>query len=212
MKHILDDLMYRYPALAPIRDSIHSAINEMLDCFLTGHKILICGNGGSASDAQHIVGELMKSFVLKRPVPRKMKKAFYDYGDIGQHLYHTLQDAYPIISLVGETSLCSAIGNDMGNELIFAQQVLGYGRERDILIAISTSGNSANVLNACHVAKIKGMTVIGLLNHNGGMIANVCDVAINAPATTTHLVQELHLPIYHAMCACVELKIIEDYL
>lgn len=166
---------------------------------------MTCGNGGSAADALHIVGELMKGFVLPREVDadfiRRAEEIFP--ADVG-YFKANLQGALPAISLVGETALNTAFANDKAADLIFAQQVYGLGRRGDVLLAISTSGNSENIVYAVEVAKILGVTTIALTGRRGGKLKHISDVAICAPADSAHTIQELHLPIYHAICLAAE--------
>jgi D-sedoheptulose 7-phosphate isomerase len=167
--------------------------------------ILACGNGGSAADAGHFVGELMKTFKLERPLPEELKsKLVKDFKSEGEYLAGKLQRPLPAISLVSQTSLITAIGNDVSSDLIFAQQVIGYGKKGDILLAISTSGNSKNILYAIYTANTTGMKVVGLTGRNGGKMKKYCDIAICVPADETPRIQELHLPVYHTLCAMLE--------
>ncbi len=204
-KHI-DELMARYPALVPCNADIFAAAEALIACFQRGNKLLVCGNGGSAADAQHIVGELMKGFVL----PRKLDGALASKlqaacpPEAADTLIRHLQCALPAISLVGETALTTAYANDAKPELCFAQQVLGYGCPGDLLLCISTSGHSANVLYAAQVAHAKGLTVIGLTGGDGGKLAEVADICMVVPARETYQVQEYHLPVYHVLCMAVE--------
>lgn len=202
---ILDELIQRYPELQICKANILTAFNIMKQCYKCGGKVLICGNGGSASDAEHIVGELMKGFMLKRELGvehrEKIQKAFPEEGE---YLAAHLQGALPAISLVSHTSLGYAFINDVASDMVFAQQVYGYGRTGDILIGLSTSGNSKNVVNAIKVAKAFGICTIGLTGADGGKIGELCDVTINVPEKETYKVQEMHLPVYHALCAMIE--------
>ena len=166
---------------------------------------MICGKGGSASESLHIVGELMKSFVL----PRKLENKYIDkikniFPQEAEYFISNLQSSLPAIALVSDTSLISAYSNDNNPELVFAQQVLGYGNEGDILIAISTSGNSKNVLYASQISKVKGMKVISLTGKFGGKLKEISDININVEEEETYIIQEYHLPIYHTICLGVE--------
>jgi len=158
---------------------------------------LACGNGGSAADADHIVGELMKGFFLKREIPEEEKEAI---GEMGAYL----QGALPAIALTGHSALSTAFLNDVHPEMVFAQQVYGYGKPGDVLIALTTSGNSVNVLHAADVARAKGMKVIGMTGRDGGKLKSKCDCCIIVPANVTADIQEYHLPIYHTLCAMLE--------
>lgn len=202
---MLDRLFLNYPVLRDCKKDISNAFELMKYALRNKGIILACGNGGSASDAEHIVSELMKTFKLKRPLPEKLKeKLVHEYKTEGSFLAENLQRSLPAISLVSQTSLITAIGNDISADLIFAQQVIGYGKTGDILLAISTSGNSRNILNAIYTAKVVGMKVIGLTGHTGGKMKQYCDVAICVPADETPRIQELYLPIYHTLCTILE--------
>ena len=186
-------LFERYPALKPLDGdgSIREAYFLLRRCFEKGGKLLLCGNGGSAADCEHIVGELMKGFYLQRP-PAK------------EGILSKLQGALPAISLTAHSALSTAFGNDCDGEYVFAQQLIGYGRRGDVLIAISTGGNSKNVVHAVEAAKEIGVKTIALTGGDGGRLKQLCDVSIVAPARTPADVQEYHLPIYHALCAMLE--------
>lgn len=202
---ILKDLIRRYPALDICKAEIRSAAVLMLDCFCKNGKLLVCGNGGSAADSEHIVGELMKTFMLNRPLNEDMcKNLRAAYPEYAETMIKNLQRAVPAISLVSETALMTAYTNDNSAEMAFAQQVLSYGRPGDILLAISTSGNSSNVLYAARIARLAGVTVLGLTGRSGGELLALSDVCIRVPSDITYQVQEYHLPVYHCLCACVE--------
>jgi D-sedoheptulose 7-phosphate isomerase len=204
MNH-LATLLKKYPELAAVTAEIEAARDLLVASYRQGGKTLICGNGGSASDSEHIVGELMKGFLMRRPVPaatRERLKAVSD--DEGVYLADHLQGALPAISLVSHTSLITAFANDVAADMIFAQQVYGYGRPGDVLIGISTSGNAANVRHALQVARALRVATIGLTGATGGKMLPFCDVAIRVPVAETADVQERHLAIYHALCAQVE--------
>ena len=198
-------VLERYPALASCKDALWASVEAIIACYEKGGKLLVCGNGGSASDSQHIVGELMKAFVLPRKLNPTIQKSLRDTcpGSADTLIAH-LQGALPAISLVSETALSTAYANDVAPELCFAQQVLGYGNPGDILWGISTSGNSANVLYAAQVAKAKGLTVIGMTGQGGGKLKEWSDICIAAPSAETYQIQEYHLPLYHAICLAVE--------
>lgn len=202
---IIDDLPLRYPSLRSCYESIVATIEILINCYHNGNKLLTCGNGGSAADAQHIVGELMKSFVLPRKLTStKQKQLMGMFPDSSQYLINNLQDVLPAVSLLGETALTSAYANDKAPDLVFAQQVLGLGKEEDVFLAISTSGNSQNILYACEVARLQKMFIIGLTGETGGRMKDICDVLINVPSQITFKIQELHLPIYHCLCLALE--------
>lgn len=206
MKH-LDLLVERYPILEAVKQDIYDAYQLLTAAYQAGGKLLIAGNGGSAADAEHIAGELMKGFKL----PRKVSEDFADKlrgvdPTMGDVLTENLQGALPTIALDGHYSLTTAYANDCDPMLCFAQQVYGYGTEKDVLLAITTSGNSKNVLYAATVAKAKGMKVIGLTGEKESKLSAMADVCIKAPGTETYMVQELHLPIYHCLCLLLEDK------
>ncbi len=195
----------RYPDLLACREGIEAACRLLSDAFHRGNKLLVCGNGGSAADSEHIVGELMKGFRLPRPISGDERDLLLrlfpaDGGRIGESLQRTL----PAIALTGSLSLSTAFANDVSPEMVFAQQVYGYGSAGDVLIAISTSGKSINILRAAQVARFRGVKVIGLTGPTGGLLAPFCDVAVCAPGSSTSEIQERHLPIYHELCARVE--------
>jgi len=202
---LVDQLCERYPSLTTVKPAIEEACNQLISCYENGGKVLVCGNGGSCSDSDHIVGELMKSFELKRPIPSEIQEKLATIDpERGSYLASHLQQGLPAISLTAHTALITAVANDIDGEVIFAQQVIGYGRPNDILIAISSSGNSRNVLDACMVAKAMNLKVIGLTGETGGKMKAFCDILINVPGRRTYFVQELHLPVYHLLCLAVE--------
>ncbi|MEI7422834.1 MAG: SIS domain-containing protein [Prolixibacteraceae bacterium] len=203
--HLVDELCERYPSLTTVKSAIEEACNQLIDCYEQGGKILVCGNGGSCSDSDHIVGELMKSFELKRPIHSEIqvKLAVLD-PERGNYLASHLQQGLPSISLTAHTALITAVSNDIHGDIIFAQQVIGYGKEGDVLLAISSSGNSQNVVDACLVAKAMNLSVIGLTGETGGRMKSLCDILINVPGRRTAFVQELHLPVYHLLCLAIE--------
>jgi D-sedoheptulose 7-phosphate isomerase len=190
-------LFTRYPALEAVRPAVMDAFLLLRGAFSGGHKLLVCGNGGSAADSDHIVGELMKGFYLKRALGDRERR---QYGAVAEKL----QRALPAVSLTQHMALNSAFMNDVEPELIYAQQLYGYGRPGDVLLAISTSGNSKNVVAAAALAQKMGLRVIALTGASGGRLAGLADAAICAPAQETADVQELHLPIYHTLCAMLE--------
>ena len=205
MERNLENLQARYPVLADCMAEIDASAKLMEECYRRGGKLLVCGNGGSASDALHIVGELMKGFVLPRHVNGSDRVALMNAGgEDGEYLCKNLQGALPAISLVNEAALSTAYANDMAPDLAFAQQVWGHGKAGDIFLGISTSGNSRNVLLAAKVARARGMKVIGLTGMGGGKLAPLCDACIAVPERETYRIQELHLPIYHALCLYLE--------
>ncbi len=202
---LIDQLCKRFPVLTTVKPAIEEACNQLIACYENGGKVLVCGNGGSCSDSEHIVGELMKSFELKRPVNTELQEKLAAISpERGSYLAMHLQQGLPAISLTAHTALITAVANDIGGDIVFAQQVVGYGKPNDILIGISSSGNSQNVLDACTVAKAMNLKVIGLTGETGGKMKDFCDTLINVPGRRTFMVQELHLPVYHLLCLAVE--------
>lgn len=202
---LLETLVAKYPELIDCLESIEGAFELLKKTYSEGGKVLICGNGGSASDSEHIVGELMKGFMSRRPLSSEMRQQFQlHYPEDGEFLTNHLQGALPAISLVSHSSLITAYANDVSAEMIFAQQVYGYGKKGDLLIGLSTSGNSANVIRAIQVAKVVGMPTIGLSGKSGGRMKELCDVTICVPSDRTPDIQERHLPIYHTLCILLE--------
>lgn len=203
----LNLLIERYPKLAVCREDLEKAYELLEAAYQQGRKLLVCGNGGSASDSEHIVGELMKEFKLKRKVYSDHAAALKAIDpELGQVLADNLQGALPAISLTGHSSLQTAFMNDAVPELVFAQQVNGYGKPGDVLLGISTSGNSKNVLYAAVNAKAKGLKVIGLTGIKENRLMKYADVCIRVPETETYKIQELHLPVYHCLCLMLEEK------
>ena len=201
----INTLIGRYPSLAVCKASIQTAYDTMKQAYCNGRKLLVCGNGGSAADSEHIVGELMKEFKLKREVYKNQAEAMKQIDpELGDILARHLQGALPAIALTGHSSLTTAFMNDSNPELIFAQQVNGYGKPGDIFLGISTSGNSRNVLFAAVAAKAKGLKVIGLTGQKPCKLAQLADVCIQVPETETYKIQELHLPVYHCLCMMLE--------
>lgn len=198
-------LVDRYPMLAGIYHDLAQAVEVLALCCMDGCKILVCGNGGSAADSLHIVGELMKGFVSKRPISSDLRIALQKIApDEADYYSKNLQQALPTISLVSEVALLTAYSNDKTADLIFAQQVLGYGKAGDVLLNISTSGNSINVLHAAKVARALGLKVISLTGEEGGKLKLLSDIWLPVPSTITYQVQEYHLPIYHTICLALE--------
>lgn len=198
-------LQERYPDLAETIPSVQASYDVLSTTFRSGGKLLICGNGGSAADSDHIVGELMKGFELPRPIDDDLRQRLTRYDvERGVYLAARLQKALPAISLSGHAALSTAISNDTAGDMVYAQQVLGYGRKGDTLLGISTSGNSDNVLNALHVASALELNTIGLTGQSGGQMTDLCDVTICVPYHRTLEVQERHLAIYHALCIALE--------
>lgn len=205
MEEHLNRLIDRYPKLIVCREDIWKAYQILEAAYSSGRKLLVSGNGGSASDSEHIVGELMKEFKLKRRVFSDQASALRTVDqELGSVLAENLQGALPAISLTGHSSLTTAFMNDALPELVFAQQVNGYGREGDVYLGISTSGNSKNVLYAAVNAKAKGLKVIGLTGAKESKLMKYADVCIRVPESETYKIQELHLPVYHCLCLMLE--------
>lgn len=196
MEH-LERLMKRYPMLVGMREEIELVFEIIKDSYEKGGKLLVCGNGGSAADSDHIVGELMKGFYKQRKLPVAEKIRFGEQGE-------KLQGALPAIALSQHSALSTAFLNDVDPDMVFAQQVYGYGVEDDVFLGLSTSGNSVNVISAAKVAAAKGMKVIAMTGKDGGAMRELCDVCLIVPAQMTADIQEFHLPIYHALCAMLE--------
>lgn len=207
MEEQLNLLIERYPKLAVCKEDIKKAYKLLETAYTCGRKLLVCGNGGSASDSEHIVGELMKEFKLKRKVYSDQAAALKEIDpELGQVLADNLQGALPAICLTGHSSLTTAFMNDANADLVFAQQVNGYGKVGDVFLGISTSGNSKNVLYAAVNAKAKGLKVIGLTGAKENKLMKYADVCICVPETETYKIQELHLPVYHCLCLMLEEK------
>ena len=195
---MIADILARYPALALCRDDIDAACGLLLAAYRAGGKVLVCGNGGSAADAEHIVGELMKKFRKHRPIPKEVE------SKLRPEIASKLEGALPAISLVSMSGITTAFANDVAWETAFAQQVLGLARPGDVLIALSTSGNSANCVAAAEVMKAMGGAAIAFTGARESKLSGICDVSVRVPETETYKVQELHLPVYHALCAAIE--------
>lgn len=205
-KH-LDVFLERYSDLRECEQSIIDAYNLLEECFSSGKKLLIAGNGGSCADSEHIVGELMKGFILPRECNNEFKNKLLAIDkERGEELGNKLQGGLPAIALADHASLNTAYINDVknGGDYIYAQQLYGYGKCGDVFLGISTSGNSKNIMNATVVARALGVRIISLTGRSGGLLANVSDVAIKVPADKTHIIQELHLPVYHCLCLMLE--------
>ncbi len=207
VKKQLDTLISRYPVLSVCESDIVAAYKLLVTSFEQGGKLLITGNGGSAADSEHTVGELMKAFVLPRKLKEEQRNALTAVDDeLGRVLADNLQGAMPAIALDGHIALSTAYMNDCEPLLCFAQQVNGYGNSGDVFLGISTSGNSKNVLYAAVTAKAKGLKVIGLTGAKENKLMKYADVCIRVPETETYKIQELHLPVYHALCLMLEEK------
>lgn len=205
MNKEIEILKARYPQLEQCMDDIQKAFDVLHECYAKGRKLLVCGNGGSAADSEHIVGELMKEFRLKRKVFASQAEAMKAiHPEMGQYLAENLQGALPAIALTGHSALSTAFMNDAESVLVFAQQVNGYGKPGDVFMGISTSGNSANVVYAAITAKARGLKVIGLTGEKESKLSALADVCIRVPETETYRIQELHLPVYHCLCLMLE--------
>ena len=202
---MLNELLSRYPQLKVCEPALIEAVSVIIDCYKNDGKILLCGNGGSCADCDHIVGELMKGFLKKRPLSDSQKQTMKtNYPELNSEILNALQCGLPALSLCSLTALNTAFCNDVDPNLIYAQGVFGMGVCGDVLICMSTSGNATNVTNAAQVAKALGITVIGLTGEDGGKLRQIADICICVPETETFKVQELHLPVYHYLCAATE--------
>ena len=197
-KEIVAGLILRYPALSVCQDDILSAFDALSNSFKRGGKLLVCGNGGSAADAEHIVGELLNKFKKHRPILPSIAER------LPQELASKLMGALPAVSLVSMTGFLSAAANDINWDVAFAQEAMGLASANDVLIAISTSGNSQNCVYAAQVVKAKGGTAMALTGSLPSKLSQVCDISIRVPAVETFKIQELHLPVYHTLCAMLE--------
>lgn len=200
-----DTLVKRYPKLEKIVDNITEAYLVLEECYDNGGKLLVAGNGGSAADAEHIAGELMKRFKRPRPVPDEFARKLREVDPVrGELLAENLECALMAIPLVAHEALTTAYINDVDGLGVFAQQLYGFGRRGDVFLGISTSGNSENIINAAVVARAIGIKTIGLTGADGGVLAEIADVTVKVPETETYMVQELHLPVYHCWCLMLE--------
>lgn len=210
IKHV-DFLIERYPELEACRNDVIDGYLIMEECYENGGKLLVAGNGGSAADSEHIVGELMKGFKIKRKLRGDLaKKLLNKNKELGLFLAENLQGALPAIALDGHSALSTAYINDCEPLLCFAQQVNGFGKREDVFLGISTSGNSKNILYAAITAHAKGMKVIGLTGIRDSKLSQIADVTVKTPEIETYMIQELHLPIYHCWCLMLEDKFFKD--
>lgn len=201
----MENLLNRYPDLISCKKEIEKAADAIIKSYKSGGKLLICGNGGSSADCEHIVGELMKGFLSKRPLSKTQKEEMKKNNpDLSEDVLSKLQCAVPAIALPSMVGLNSAFCNDVDPELIYAQSLMGLGQKDDILFCISTSGNSKNCVAAANVAKGLGLTVLALTGQTGGKLKEIADITVCVPETETYKVQELHLPVYHYICMAVE--------
>ena len=202
---VLTNLLHKYPALDVCKADIGKAFLLIKDTYQRGGKLLVCGNGGSAADSEHIVGELMKGFMLDRKISESARAKIKEVSKVnGDYIGENLQGALPAISLVSHTALISAFSNDMAPDMIFAQQVFGYGKPEDSFLGLSTSGNSKNVIYAAETAKAIGMHTIAFTGKSGGSLKDICDCTVLVPSESTPVIQEYHLPVYHALCMMLE--------
>ena len=201
---ILDDLVVRYPQLKLVKEDILNAFLILENAYKNGKKVLICGNGGSAADSEHIVGELMKRFKKDRTLNKKTYNELSKYGEEGLKLQHSLDESLRAIALTSHIALSTAFANDKEPKAVFAQQLYGLGDEGDVLISISTSGNSENCVLAATLAKAMNIKTISLTGKKDSKLSAISDVTIKAPETEVYKIQELHLPIYHSLCAMLE--------
>lgn len=201
----IDLLIRRYPRLEVCREDIISGYQMLEECYRSGGKLLIAGNGGSAADAEHIAGELMKRFKIKRPVSAEFAEKLAAVDPVrGADLAKKLECTLMAIPLVAHEALTTAYINDVDGLGVFAQQLFGYGKAGDVFLGISTSGNSENILSATVVARAMGIKVLGLTGQSGGALAKAADAAVKVPETETYMIQELHLPVYHCWCLMLE--------
>jgi D-sedoheptulose 7-phosphate isomerase len=201
----LNELIGRYPGLSGCAEQIAQAADTIIACYRAGGRFYLCGNGGSAADADHIVGELMKGFLKKRPMPADPRAALTQlYGEEADFLADNLQQGLPAVSLHSQSALLTAFANDVDASMMYAQTLYAMARPGDVLLAISTSGNSKNVVNAAKIARLLGVTVIGLTGSRQGKLDALSDVIIHVGDSETYRVQELHLPVYHWLCAKIE--------
>lgn len=204
-ENILLNLIERYPKLEVCQKSIWNAYEVLCRTYEKGGKLLLAGNGGSAADSEHIVGELMKGFIKRREIDEEERAVIMGISkEFGAVLCENLQKTLPAIALSGHIALSTAFSNDVNSALVFAQQLYGYGKKNDIFMGITTSGNSENILYAVIAAKARGMNTIALTGEHGGKIKEMADITIMVPETITYKIQELHLPVYHTLCLMLE--------
>lgn len=201
----LEELMERIPVLKQTEQELRAFYQILRASYENGGKLLIAGNGGSCADADHIVGELMKGFVKKRPISDETGAKLKSIDpERGKRMADCLQQGLPAMALTGHPALSTAFSNDVDAGMVYAQQVLGFGKQGDVLLGITTSGNSENIICAAVAAKAKGMKVLGLTGRDGGKLKGLCDVAVIVPEEETYRIQELHLPVYHTICLMLE--------
>ena len=208
-KEYNEKMLYeRYPALCVCREKTDKILNMMADTYKSGGKILLCGNGGSCADCDHIVGELMKSFMCKRSPDENLKqKLELEFAEDAKKAFGFLQKGVPAINLCSQTAILTAYINDVDPDFVYAQLVYGYAKENDMLLCLSTSGNSKNVVNAAKMARVLGIKTCAITGQKENMLSQICDVCVCVPETETYKVQELTLPVYHHLCAMLEIKL-----
>lgn len=205
MQDYFNELICRYPELSDIEKDIREVYNLLKNCFKNNGTLFVCGNGGSASDGEHLVGELMKGFKLKREINEDLKNKFTEkFGEEGTDTAEKLQSGFKAISLGSHPAFITAFANDVDADLIFAQQLFVLGREGDVLMGFTTSGNSKNIVKAMEVASIKGIKTVLMTGASGGKAFKMADHSLKMPETETYKIQELHLPVYHAICLMIE--------
>ncbi len=207
---ILEQLVLDHPALGLYKEEIVEAHELLRACYEGGGKVMICGNGGSAADAEHIVGELMKGFLKRRPLNEQERAQLAQTPGMPEGFADKLQGALPAVALTTHSALLSAYANDVDADMVFAQQVWGMGNGGDVLIALSTSGNSRNVVNAVHAARAKGVNTVAITGSKESKLSELCTLTLRTPTTETYRVQEYTLPIYHALCAMIEAEYFEE--
>lgn len=208
---LLDNFFARYPKLDFLKENINNAIKLLTGCAMNGNKILVCGNGGSCADSEHLAGEFNKSFLLKRRIDQKLEDKIKEmYPEDYDMFMNNLQKGIPTIPLTSMSGFMTAYLNDCEPSMVYAQGVNTFAKPNDILIAISTSGNSKNVVNACKLARAMGVKIISLTGQTGGKLKEFSTVLLNAPSTIVYEIQEYHLPIYHILCLATESEIFEN--
>ena len=201
----IKELIERYPELAVCQNDIRAAADAIIESYKAGGKLIVAGNGGSAADSDHITGELLKSFVKKRKPEQKFLDALAAIdSDTGTYLSDKLQGSLPAVALTNNSALMTASLNDVDGNVLFAQQVMGFGKKNDVFLGISTSGNSKDVIYALVVAKALGVKTVALTGKSGGKCKDIADISIIVPQSETFKIQELHLPVYHALCLTIE--------
>ena len=208
---LMEKMVHDHPHLACCKKSLYNALRACVDRFHHGGKLLLCGNGGSSCDGEHIVGEMMKGFLLKRKLsPNFVNDMSVYYGEEGKQMAECLQQGIPAISLNAHQALLSATANDINADYIYAQQVVGYSENRDVFLGISTSGNAKNVIYAMQVARVKGLFVIVFCGNGGGSMKHEADIALISPHQKTYQIQEDHIVLYHTLCAMIESEMFEE--